>query len=38
MQQGVQTDATSSIQLCWDLLANNVGTLNVLLSKQSQKI
>ena len=27
MQQGVQTDATCSIQQCWELLANNVASV-----------
>ena len=27
MQQGVQTDATSNIQQCWELLANNVASV-----------
>ena len=27
MQQGVQTDATSNIQQCWELLVNNVASL-----------
>ena len=27
MQQGVQTDATCSIQQCWELLVNNVASV-----------
>ena len=27
MQQGVQTDTTCNIQQCWELLANNVGSV-----------
>ena len=27
MQQGVQTDATCNIQLCWELLVNNVASV-----------
>ena len=27
MQQGVQTDATCNIQQCWELFANNVGSV-----------
>ena len=27
MRQGVQTDATSNIQQCWELLVNNVASL-----------
>ena len=27
MQQGVQTDATSNMQQCWELLANNVASV-----------
>ena len=28
MQQGVQTDITCNIQQCWELLANNVGSIS----------
>ena len=30
MQQGVQTDATCNIEQCWELLVNNVASLEVL--------
>ena len=33
MQQGVQTDATCSIQQCWELLANNVASVCTGLKK-----